>query len=113
VAEKDPPHVLSIEGREVRITHPDKPYFAAQARLSKLDVVQYYLAVADGALHGIREPPDRAEALRRRGRGRGVLPEARAREAPRPGCAPSRSRFHRAGRPRRSSSTTRRGSRGS
>jgi DNA ligase D-like protein (predicted polymerase) len=57
VAEKDPPEVLAIEGREVRITHPNKPYFTAQARLSKLDVVRYYLSVADGALRGIRDRP--------------------------------------------------------
>src|SRR4030095_13521514 len=34
-----------------------KPYFSAQARLSKLDVVRYYLEVADGALAGIRDRP--------------------------------------------------------
>ena len=49
--------VLSIEGREVRITHPDKPYFTRQAKLSKLDLVRYYLAVAPGALAGIRDRP--------------------------------------------------------
>jgi DNA primase len=43
VAEKEPPRVLSIDGREVRITHPSKPTSRAQARLSKLDVVRYYL----------------------------------------------------------------------
>jgi DNA ligase D-like protein (predicted polymerase) len=48
--------VLSIEGREVRITHPDKLYFS-QAKLSKLDLVRYYLAVAPGALVGIRDRP--------------------------------------------------------
>jgi DNA ligase D-like protein (predicted polymerase) len=57
VAEKEPPEILAIGGREVRVTHPSKPYFAAQARLSKLDVVRYYLAVADGALRGIRDRP--------------------------------------------------------
>jgi bifunctional non-homologous end joining protein LigD len=57
VSEKEPPEVLAIEGREVRITHPGKHYFTAQARLSKLDIVRYYLAVADGALRGIRDRP--------------------------------------------------------
>jgi len=57
VAEKEAPEVLSIDGREVRITHPSKPYFTAQARLSKLDVVRYYLSVAEGALCGIRDRP--------------------------------------------------------
>ena len=57
MAEKDPPQILEIDGREVRITHPNKPYFTAQARLSKLDIVRYYLSVADGALRGIRDRP--------------------------------------------------------
>ena len=49
--------VLSIEGREVRITNPQKPYFTKQAKLSKLAIVEYYLAVAEGALQGIRDRP--------------------------------------------------------
>ncbi len=49
--------VLSVAGREVRVTHPGKPYFWKQLSLSKLDVVRYYLAVADGALTGIRDRP--------------------------------------------------------
>ena len=49
--------VLSIDGRDVRITHPDKPYFSKQTKLSKLDLVRYYLSVAPGALAGIRDRP--------------------------------------------------------
>src|ERR1700719_827495 len=49
--------VLSIEGREVEITHPDKLYFSSQARISKLDLVLYYLSVAPGALAGIQNRP--------------------------------------------------------
>src|SRR6202162_5577039 len=49
--------VLSIEGREVQIPHPDKLYFSSQARISKLDLVRYYLSVAPGALAGIRDRP--------------------------------------------------------
>src|ERR1700704_2399613 len=49
--------VLSVEGREVQITHPDKLYFSSQARVSKLDLVRYYLSVAPGALAGIRDRP--------------------------------------------------------
>lgn len=51
------PEVLSIDGRSVRITHPSKPYFTREVKLTKLDVVRYYLAVAEGALHGIRDRP--------------------------------------------------------
>jgi len=49
--------VLRVAGREVRITHPDKPWFTRAVQLSKLDVVRYYLAVAPGALTGIRDRP--------------------------------------------------------
>src|ERR1700757_1790585 len=49
--------VLLVEGREVQITHPDKLYFSTQARVSKLDLVRYYLSVAPGALGGIRDRP--------------------------------------------------------
>ena len=53
----DEAEVLSIEGREVHVTHSDKPYFSQQTRLSKLDVVRYYLSVAPGALSGVRDRP--------------------------------------------------------
>ena len=49
--------MLSIGGRDVRITHPSKPYFKRAAKLSKLEVVRYYLAVARGALNGIADRP--------------------------------------------------------
>ena len=49
--------VLTIEGREVRVTNPDKPYFSLQTKLSKLELVRYYLSVAPGALAGIRDRP--------------------------------------------------------
>jgi DNA ligase D-like protein (predicted polymerase) len=48
---------ISVDGREIQITHPDKPYFSRDIRLSKLDLVRYYLAVAPGALAGIRDRP--------------------------------------------------------
>jgi bifunctional non-homologous end joining protein LigD len=54
---KDTTKVLSIDGREVRVTNPDKPYFSKQTKLSKLDLVRYYLSVAPGALGGIRDRP--------------------------------------------------------
>jgi bifunctional non-homologous end joining protein LigD len=49
--------VLTIDGREVRVTHPDKLYFSRQTKLSKLDLVRYYLSIAPGALAGIRDRP--------------------------------------------------------
>jgi bifunctional non-homologous end joining protein LigD len=48
---------LVLDGREVQITHPDKLYFSAQARVTKLDLARYYLSVAPGALNGIRDRP--------------------------------------------------------
>jgi bifunctional non-homologous end joining protein LigD len=57
VAKEEAPEILSIGGHEVRVTHPSKLYFSKGVTLSKLDVVRYYLAVADGALAGIRDRP--------------------------------------------------------
>jgi DNA ligase D-like protein (predicted polymerase) len=49
--------VLTIDGREVRVTNPGKLYFSKDARLTKLDLVRYYLSIAPGALNGIRDRP--------------------------------------------------------
>jgi len=57
VKKDDSVEVLTIDGREVRVTHPDKPYFSAQTKLSKLDLVHYYQEVAAGAINGIRDRP--------------------------------------------------------
>ena len=57
MSKEEAAEVLSIEGREVRVTHPDKLYFSRQTKLSKLDLVRYYLSVAPGALNGIQDRP--------------------------------------------------------
>ena len=49
--------MLPVEGRDVTITNPDKLYFSKQAKVSKLELVRYYLSVAPGALAGIRDRP--------------------------------------------------------
>ena len=54
---KDDFETVVIGDREVRITHPEKPYFSKEARVSKMDLVRYYLAVAEGALRGIADRP--------------------------------------------------------
>ena len=54
---EDATELLSINGREVRVTNPGKLYFSKQTKLSKLDLVRYYLSVAPGALAGIRDRP--------------------------------------------------------
>jgi bifunctional non-homologous end joining protein LigD len=52
----DPKMVLEIAGREVAVSNPGKVYFP-RAGLTKLDLVQYYLAVASGALGGVAGRP--------------------------------------------------------
>ncbi len=55
--ESDTAEVLTLNGREVRVTHPDKLYFSRQVRLTKIDLVRYYLAVAPGAVAAIHDRP--------------------------------------------------------
>lgn len=52
----EPPKSLTVAGRSVDVTHPSKLYFRA-AGISKLELVEYYLSVAEGALGGIRDRP--------------------------------------------------------
>jgi DNA ligase D-like protein (predicted polymerase) len=54
------PVSLEVGGRQVEVTHPDKEIFPGQdgrAGYTKLDLVHYYLAVADGALRGVAGRP--------------------------------------------------------
>lgn len=51
---------VDIGGRQVSISHPDKVVFPAcgdRGPVTKLDLVDYYLAVADGALRGVADRP--------------------------------------------------------
>src|SRR5215210_1294955 len=48
--------ILEVAGREVGVSNPDKLYFPS-AGYSKLDLVSYYLSVADGALRGVAGRP--------------------------------------------------------
>jgi DNA ligase D-like protein (predicted polymerase) len=50
------PLTLDVDGRQVSITHPDKVIFP-DSGVTKLDLVNYYLAVAEGALRGVRDRP--------------------------------------------------------
>jgi bifunctional non-homologous end joining protein LigD len=47
---------VEAAGREVTITNPDKVFFPKLGR-TKLDLVNYYMAVAEGALTGVRGRP--------------------------------------------------------
>ena len=48
--------VLEIDGREVAISNPDKVFFPRTGH-TKLDLVNYYLAVAEGAVRGVDGRP--------------------------------------------------------
>jgi bifunctional non-homologous end joining protein LigD len=52
----DPKEVIEVCGREVAISNPGKIYFP-DLGITKLDVVRYYLAVAEGALRGVAGRP--------------------------------------------------------
>ncbi|WP_344324411.1 non-homologous end-joining DNA ligase [Kitasatospora putterlickiae] len=47
---------LDVAGRTVRLSNPDKVYFPERG-FTKRDVAEYYLAVADGVLRGLRDRP--------------------------------------------------------
>ena len=49
--------VLDVGGREVAVSNPGKVYFP-EAGITKLEVVRYYLAVAEGALRGAGGRPN-------------------------------------------------------
>ncbi len=49
--------VVEVAGRDVAISNPSKVYFP-EAGITKLDVVRYYLAVAEGALRGAGGRPN-------------------------------------------------------
>jgi bifunctional non-homologous end joining protein LigD len=52
----DRKEIVEVAGRSVPVSHPDKVYFP-QTGHTKLDVVRYYLSVADGALRGVAGRP--------------------------------------------------------
>lgn len=58
MAKKETAEILSIGGREVRVSNPDKLYFSRDVKLTKLEVVKYYLSVAGGAVAGVRDRPN-------------------------------------------------------
>jgi bifunctional non-homologous end joining protein LigD len=48
--------IVEVEGREVSVTNPDKVFFP-QTGATKMDLVEYYLAVAPGVLRGCEDRP--------------------------------------------------------
>jgi DNA ligase D len=53
---KAPAVELEVEGRSVRISNPDRVYFP-DLGATKLDLVEYYLAVGPGIVNALRERP--------------------------------------------------------
>ena len=61
---KSEPVFIDAGGRELRVTSADRVIFPATERtpeLTKLDIVNYYLAVEDGILRALRERPTTLE----------------------------------------------------
>ncbi|MGC1185747.1 MAG: non-homologous end-joining DNA ligase [Candidatus Dormiibacterota bacterium] len=56
MAAQSPPARIEVDGRNLEISHPDKVFFSARGE-TKLDLVNYYLAVGTGVLTGVRERP--------------------------------------------------------
>lgn len=53
---KSPVQILDIAGHEVRVSNPDKVVFP-EPGITKMDLVRYYLEVAEGALRGAAGRP--------------------------------------------------------
>ena len=51
------PVVLDVEGFDVRISNPLRPYFSARGE-TKLDLAEYYLSVGPGIVRGQHPLPE-------------------------------------------------------
>ena len=52
--------VLELDGHEVRVSSPEKPYFGDKG-IRKIDVVEYFVAVGPGILFALRDRPTTLE----------------------------------------------------
>src|SRR5947209_9862315 len=55
---------IDVRGREVRVSNPDREIFPATDRtpaLTKLDIVEYYVAVGDGIMRALQRRPTTLE----------------------------------------------------
>lgn len=55
-ASTSPAVEVEVDDRVVRVSNPDRVYFPARGE-TKLDLVEYYLAVGDGIVNALRERP--------------------------------------------------------
>jgi bifunctional non-homologous end joining protein LigD len=57
MAAKAKPEIVTVAGRDVAISNPDKVLFPERGH-TKRDLVRYYLAVAEGALRAAGHRPN-------------------------------------------------------
>ena len=57
MAKQSAAEILVVAGREVAISNPQKVLFP-EAKLTKLDLVNYYITVSEGALRGAGGRPN-------------------------------------------------------
>lgn len=54
--EHGPPETVEVDGRLIRLTNPDKPYFPGRG-IAKRDLVRYYLEVGEAVVRGVHDRP--------------------------------------------------------
>ena len=89
---------IEVAGREVRLSNPDKIFFP-KPKFTKLDLVEYYIAVEDAAVNQLRERPGTMKRFVDGVERRVLLPEAGAEGRARTGCRPRPSPSRAAGPP--------------
>jgi bifunctional non-homologous end joining protein LigD len=56
MAAKAEPEIIDVCGQEVRVSNPGKLYFP-EAKITKLDLVRYYVEVQEAVVRGLRDRP--------------------------------------------------------
>jgi bifunctional non-homologous end joining protein LigD len=56
MAAKAEPEIIDVSGQEVRVSNPGKLYFP-EAKVTKLDLVRYYVEVEQAVVRGLRDRP--------------------------------------------------------
>ena len=78
-------HVVEVAGRSVTVSSPGKVLFSERGE-TKLDLVRYYLAVAEPLMRAAGGRPTLMQRFPQRRGGQLVLPEASSRDRARTGC---------------------------
>ena len=88
---KSQPVSVDVEGTRLSLSNLDKVLYP-QTRTTKGEVIDYYARIAPAMLPHLAERPVTRKRWPNGVESAAVLREERTRRAPRPGCAPSRSR---------------------